>query len=291
MLQNQFTKAGRLLKSKQVVRGFDTGSNSLLVVSDSSDKPHVVTQQQNGKFTCDDCAAYYHSRICAHTLAAAEFEGRLSQFLTWFNVAGHGTNVSRLADFGIDTKKSGKKPNERGKKKQSQNPDFIVHHYDRLQTSNPTSQDPIKLKTVRSGDQHRVASLAAPSPAVTQEDPNRFAVTFLHDHPRVTTCTGCHKKFPRRHDGAPFSPPDDIVVSHRERRTWRDRSGVLQIGKEQAAYFHLNILCIQKGNSKKNSDFDGSQLYFHPIVFLRLNDDHKGYIKRQFQLDEIHPAD
>ncbi len=110
ILQNQFAKAGRLLKSKQVVRGFDTESNSLLVASDSSEKPHVVTQQQNGKFTCDDCAAYYHSWICAHTLAAAEFDGRLSEFLTWFNVAGQGTNVSRMADFGIDTKKSGKKP-------------------------------------------------------------------------------------------------------------------------------------------------------------------------------------
>ena len=177
------------------------------------------------------------------------------------------------------------------KKKSSQNPDFVVHHRDCIQTNNSASQDPIKVKIIRSGDQHRIASPTAPPPVVTQEDPNRFAVTFLQDHPRVSTCTGCHKKFPRRHDGAPFPPPDDIVVSHRERRTWRDQSGILQIGKEQAVYFHLSISCIRKGNSNKNSEFDGSQVYFDPIVFLRLNDEHKKYIKKQFGLDDIHPAE
>ena len=282
ILENQFSKAGRLLRLNKVSAGFGA-ANSLLVASESSPKPHVITVCSNGKFACDDaCPAYHHSNICSHTLAAAEFSGKTNEFLKWYNASGHSTSVTRMAEFGIDTRKSGRKPNEKwkGKKSKSSDAEFIVHHIDRisinptiLQHQQPSLQKPIKIKIVKKDGQHQV---------VSDENINKpFILTFLQDHPRVTTCSGCHSKFAKKGDGEPFPPPHDIIISHRECPTWRDKQNILRMGKEQAAYFHVSVACICKGNGKGNSDFDGSQLQIHPIVKLRLVTEHQDYLNKQ----------
>ena len=77
ILSNQFAKARRLLQMKRVKDGFQH-DNTVLVASETSPKPHVVTEYKNGKFGCDDmCPAFNHSSLCAHTLAAAEHKGKL----------------------------------------------------------------------------------------------------------------------------------------------------------------------------------------------------------------------
>jgi len=60
---------------------------------------------------CDDkCPAHKHSKLCSHTVAAAEFSKKTDPFIEWYKSSGHATSVTQMSEFGIDTKKSGRKP-------------------------------------------------------------------------------------------------------------------------------------------------------------------------------------
>ena len=66
---------------KRVKDGFQN-DNTVLVASETSPKPHVVTEYKNGKFGCDDVyPAFNNSSLCAHTLTAVEHKGKLHDLL------------------------------------------------------------------------------------------------------------------------------------------------------------------------------------------------------------------
>ena len=80
---------------KRVKDGF-RHDDTVLVASETSPKPHVVTEYKNGKFGCDDmCPAFNHSSLCAHTLAAAEHKGKLHGLLQWHKKNAMQTNVTK----------------------------------------------------------------------------------------------------------------------------------------------------------------------------------------------------
>ena len=55
---------------------------SRIVASLSRQKPHYVYLEKDGRFECDDvCVAFSQCYICAHTVAAAEDNNLLTQFL------------------------------------------------------------------------------------------------------------------------------------------------------------------------------------------------------------------
>ena len=57
--------------------------------------------------------------------------------------------------------------------------------------SGPVSQQPVKLTIIRRNGQHEVSGGSV----------NPFSHVFLSDHTRVTTCTGCSRRFARMADG------------------------------------------------------------------------------------------
>ena len=94
----------------KVRRGFGV-NDTLLVASDTSAKPHVIRQCKNGTFCYDDdCPAYNHSSLCAHTLAGVEFKGKLVDFVTWHKKTGVQTSVTKMCTYGLDVGSDGKKP-------------------------------------------------------------------------------------------------------------------------------------------------------------------------------------
>lgn len=274
ILANQFAKARRLLQMKQVIDGFQH-DNIVLVASETSPKPHVVTEYKNGKFSCDDmCPAYNHSSLCSHTLAAAEHNGKLRDLLQWHKKNAVETSVTKMSTYGLDVGNAGKKPHQKKGGKKSKRPEsFVTEHVDRLQ-STVEVQQPVKLTIVRRDGQHEVRDGSI----------NPYSLVFLSDHPRVTTCTGCGKRFARMADGGLFPPPDDIAITHRECRPWKDKTGILRVGKEQGVYFHVNVACVRKGNSIASAGFNGSQLHVHPIVRERLTNEHKDFLYRQLNI-------
>ena len=263
ILANQFAKARRLLQMKRVTDGFQHG-NTVLVASETSPKPHVVTEYKNGKFSCDAmCPAYNHSSLCAHTLAAAEHKGKLHGLLQWHKKNAMQTNVTKMSTYGLDVGSAGKKPHQRKKGKKSKRAEsFVTEHVDRLQ-STAQVQHPLKLTIVRRHGQHEVSGGSV----------NPFSLVFLSDHSRVKTCTGCGRRFARMADGGLF----DIAITHRECRPWKDKTGILRVGKEHGVYFHVNLACVRKGNSTDSASFNGSQLQINPIVRERLTNVHRDF--------------
>ena len=51
-------------------------------------------------------------------------------------------------------------------------------------------------------------------------------------------------------DGGLFPPLDDIAITHRECRPWKDKTGILRVGKEQGVYFHVNLACVREGQMR-----------------------------------------
>lgn len=145
--------------------------------------------------------------LCAHTLAGAEFKGKLVDFETWHKKTGVQTSVTKMCTYGLDVGSAGKKPHQRKRAKKTKGTEnFIVEHVDRLRTPSQNRQ-PMKMKIVRrNGDYEVLQESLAQTDKGPREDINSYSLVFLSDHPRVTTCAGCGIKFARKADGGLFPP-------------------------------------------------------------------------------------
>ena len=66
--------------------------------------PHILTTPAkfSGQFKCDSkCPMYFTYKICSHTTASAEVNGKLSEFLNWFLKQKSVSNLSNLAMVGL----------------------------------------------------------------------------------------------------------------------------------------------------------------------------------------------
>jgi hypothetical protein len=93
--------------------------------------------------------------------------------------------------------------------------------------------------------------------------------------PLAKKCYGCKRKF-RPRKKIP-TPPDDLVVSHKEKRSYRDKSGALvQDDAISNVYFHLEIGCIKP----TNSSFTLSCLKISDSNRAKLKDCHKSKLQK-----------
>ena len=79
-------KASELLSEKNaVVKVPGYNDKARMVKSNSGSRPHLVVCKKGGQFACDNtCPNWRSLSICAHAVAAAEDNGDLMTFLTWF---------------------------------------------------------------------------------------------------------------------------------------------------------------------------------------------------------------
>lgn len=62
------------------------GNQDRMVKSTSQASPHLVTVSKNCQYKCDDnCPQHKSLALCSHTVAAAESNGDLQQFLKWYS--------------------------------------------------------------------------------------------------------------------------------------------------------------------------------------------------------------
>lgn len=72
---------------------------------------------------------------------------------------------------------------------------------------------------------------------------NPFYVKFICGNIRM--CQGCRSSV-RSRDGSVPAPPFDLVIARAERRTFRDKSGVLITPyREQASHYHIRLDCVR----------------------------------------------
>lgn len=101
-LSGIWTKAEDLLKDPGGNFSMSPGSHSQarMVKSYSSSTPHLVKPAKGGRFICDsNCAHYKSLGICSHTVAVAELNNSLIEFLAFYkkSKAKHIPNLTAMA--------------------------------------------------------------------------------------------------------------------------------------------------------------------------------------------------
>lgn len=83
-LEGIWAKAGQLIGTKNaIVPAPGQDSEARMVLSYSGKTPHMVTPKKGGDFSCDSsCPNWKSMGICSHSVAVAEVNGKLSQFLS-----------------------------------------------------------------------------------------------------------------------------------------------------------------------------------------------------------------
>ena len=145
-LEGIWDKATALLNGVDLISKVPgcTSKYARMVASKSGTVPHFVTTQKQftGQFMCDSqCEMFTAYKICAHTIATAEVNGKLSDFLTWFLKTLRRGNLTKLAGIDMPSKsgkKKGSKLYSKKKKTMAENP-IVMRH--RIQL--PSVESPI----------------------------------------------------------------------------------------------------------------------------------------------------
>ena len=108
MLREMWDRADSLLSRPGTIVNAPS-YNALMVqhaVGEKNNPPHLITSTKTGKYVCD-CHLYKSFKMCGHTLAAADFQGKLGSFLQWRRTDKTTVNLTDLVMGNIS---SGKKP-------------------------------------------------------------------------------------------------------------------------------------------------------------------------------------
>ena len=176
----------------------ESTSNSkkaFIVKTFSGTAPHTVVVTAKGNVVCN-CSGFSSSKICSHSLAVADKEQCLMEFLEKFCKNSLKTiNVSTLANTGINRDVSGKKGRHnktRRRTGQGENPSREAF---------PEVLDLSKTKLYTE---------------VWQND-NPFNVVLISGN--ISKCASCGLSFPKSNRPVPY----DIVLRHSERYEYPDK--------------------------------------------------------------------
>ncbi len=123
-LQGIWQKAEELLNSSgSITEAPGNSAQSRMVLSRSGLRPHLVVPCKGGRFKCDsDCANFKSLGICSHSVAVAEVNKQLSEFLVSFKKTKKRPNFTQLALHGMPAGRGKKGSQASRKRKQSVTP-------------------------------------------------------------------------------------------------------------------------------------------------------------------------
>lgn len=99
VLEGIWKKASELLSEQNaVVKAPGHDDKARMVNSVSGPRPHLVVRKKGGQYGCDkSCPNWQSLSICAHAVAAAEDNGDLITYVSWFKKAKKSLNITKLA--------------------------------------------------------------------------------------------------------------------------------------------------------------------------------------------------
>ena len=110
-LQGMWEKASKLLTMENGITAAPSDDRRARMASSFSGKtPHFVSSRSNGHYMCDStCTQWNSAKICSHTLAVAETNAELQQFLQWYTTSGVSPNITVLGMEGLSKGRAGQK--------------------------------------------------------------------------------------------------------------------------------------------------------------------------------------
>ena len=273
-LQFMWDKAEKLLATKNAITpapGDDISAK--MVLSTSSQMPHLVKKEFGGRYICDSrCLNWSSSGVCSHSLAVAEMDNNLSDFLSWYNSSNAQPNITSLAMTGLPSGRGrkGGVPHRTKSHNPAVSPEVSVPRPVFEKQGSTGSHIPVTPSTnacnilasacvsvhqsvtpqlpTTSSSNPPITIVCTPPQLSTSSMPilppniNPFYVKFIQGNIRM--CQGC-KTTVRLSDSSIPPPPFDLVVARSERRQFRDKNGTLVTPRqEQTCHYHLRLDCI-----------------------------------------------
>ena len=113
VLEGIWHKAEELIRTPGLFMDAPTSSKAtqhgFVVASKSSACPQIVQHGQSAHFSREpSCPMWHSSKICSHSVAAAEFCGEFREFIDLLNASKSAPNLDKLSRVGMP-KESGRK--------------------------------------------------------------------------------------------------------------------------------------------------------------------------------------
>jgi hypothetical protein len=163
-LQCVWKKAKRLVsKPENILQApsKDPQIKAFSAVSESSNIPNYVQVHSTAKVTCT-CKLFPPKKICAHSVAVAEKEGILQQFVDWLVKTNCSSNVSLVATMNLNASRSGRKGGISKRKRHAPEPvTAVIDPFSGVVT--PAIQ-PMSRQPVSNPSQQPIPSASSASP-------------------------------------------------------------------------------------------------------------------------------
>ena len=253
------------------------------VLSKSGTQPHAVTFNESYMYKCDDKCLHFKSlSVCSHSIASAEVNGDLVEFLNlYLRVRStKGINLFQASKHGMPAGAGCKGGKPKVKKRKSEtaletipfsltmvNPDRassakssagILSHSTTNHESSSWYSPSANFSSIYNSKgvnypEHLSWYSNYPSPfnstfvqgqpnAVFPSPPTNFNLVVLHGN--ISTCYGCRKKFPIKDSGGFADPPYNLAIQHEEDRNFFNPQTSVQQSKRSNAYYHVFLPCV-----------------------------------------------
>ncbi len=137
-LQGVWKKATELLNTPNAITlAPGHPEEARMVMSRSGQRPHLVLPCKGSRFKCDsDCINFKSLGICSHSIAVAELNKQLQEFVACFTKSKRKPNFSEVAVHGMPAGR-GRKGSKAPRKRKELHP--ITERVDRISTKGSTS--------------------------------------------------------------------------------------------------------------------------------------------------------
>lgn len=292
------------------------------VLSKSGTQPHAVTFNESYMYKCDDKCLHFKSlSVCSHSIASAEVNGDLVEFLNlYLRVRStKGINLFQASKHGMPAGAGCKGGKPKVKKRKSEtaletipfsltmvNPDRassakssagILSHSTTNHESSSWYSPSANFSSIYNSKgvnypEHLSWYSNYPSPfnstfvqgqpnAVFPSPPTNFNLVVLHGN--ISTCYGCRKKFPKKDSGGFADPPYNLAIQHEEDRNFFNPQTSVQQSKRSNAYYHVFLPCV----AAIWPNFIGDDLKVSEETKCKLTREHIDLVFQNFGVDPL----
>ena len=272
-LQQMWSSALTILEEKEGVLSvpWDKSGTQRLVYDGEGMPPCQVSVLPGGCLKCS-CQKFKSALICAHSLAVAEQELCLPEFLA---KVGKKRNEPDPYDLVCNDlpRSAGKKEGKKRKGKANDNRQPLME----IQSSSSAAQSS-HLPVDNSSSLAASALLQLSASRSSASDDDYFSLKAL-EGTQVRMCYGCGQAIRVPPHVPP--PPHDFCVVNKEYRSFKKPDGGLKVFLErQNCHYHLKQKCIEK----KHPDFLPSAVKIPPQIKSRLTAVHWRWLENEFQM-------
>ena len=272
----------------------DTSSQKL--VFDGSDKEPCHVQVSGAAIKCA-CPKYKSAMMCSHSLAVAEHELCLPQFLALIRKRKKLPDPYLLVGENLPRSAGKKGAPRKGKANETQQPLMIIRNRSSTTTSStrgtfastvsdsvtsPSATLPSTISDNTASVSNAEDSIAAATALValsgSQPSNDNFSIRELAGT-QVRVCYGCGGII--RIPPAVPPPPHDLCIVNREYRVYRKPDGTVHITNDrQNCHYHLNPRCVKM----KHGDFIPSMLNVPHMLKPKLTAVHWEWLTNEFEM-------